>query len=426
MSLTTPILGTVSLIVGSTTQLTNSTPLGVWSSSDTSIATIDSGTGVVTTLAVGTCSIIYTVGADSISVTFTVTSALPVTNGFNFNNIYPPLQNRVLWNSQGIVSQSQRYYEDFHALNDTQILEAIRPQNGSTLTQYLANKQRSVIMECLNAVFNAPQVIDSARLCFYRSDVMLYPQPVPSMNQFVGIKMYMTRGDYSVIFNRLMLYFNNDVTFNMYLYNDMTMPPLYVKQVTAKANQQTIIDLKQDAISAYLTDTNAGGIIYFGYYQTDIPSGTNAVYYPINMAVYHPVKLWAYSSPITVDSSGNRNFVRNNIGSNNLTYGLNLEVSTYVDPTNNVERNNHLFDELIGLKMAQKVVQDIIFNFRSNGVQRVLGAKTELAQLYAELNGFKADDEIPYIKGLNYQIDREIKRVKAGFQLHETTIVGIS
>ena len=424
MPLTTPILGSTSLIVGSTSTLTNATPAGAWSSSNGAIATVDSGTGVVTTIAVGSCSIIYTVGGDSISVTFTVTSSLPVTNGFNFNNIYPALASRVLWQSQGMVSQSQRYYEDFHPLNDTTILEAIRPQNGETLTQYLANKQRSVVMECLNAVYNAPQVIDSARLCFYRADVMLYPQPVDNTNAFVGIKMLMSRGDYSVIFNSVELFFDKAISFNLYLYNDFTTPPVAVIPVTTLANQQTIISLSQSVISAYLTLMNKGGIIYFGYYQADIAAlGAKAVYYPINMQMFHPIKLWSYSAPTTGEGD-NRNFVRNNIGSNNLSYGMNLEVSTFVDATNNIIQNNFLWDELFGLKMAQKSVQDIIFNFRSNGVQRILGAKAELSQLYAALNGFSASDEIPYIKGLNSMIDREVKRVKSGFQEHQTSIVG--
>ena len=185
MALTTPIIGQTNVIVNSTTTLTNATPLGAWSSTDTAIATVDSVTGVVTTLAVGVCSIIYTVSTDSIATTFTVTSSLPVTNGFNITNLLPALQNRVLWESQGIVSDSQRYYEDVHPLNDTAILDAIRPKNGTSLTTYLASKQRAVIMECLNAVFNAPQIIDSARLCFFRADVMLYPQPVANVGAFL-------------------------------------------------------------------------------------------------------------------------------------------------------------------------------------------------------------------------------------------------
>jgi hypothetical protein len=425
MALTTPIIGQTSVIVNSTTTLTNATPLGTWSSTDISIATIDSVTGVVTTLAVGVCSIIYTVSTDSIATTFTVTSSLPVTNGFNITNLLPALQNRVLWESQGIVSDSQRYYEDVHPLNDTAILNAIRPQNGTSLTTYLASKQRSVIMECLNAVFNAPQIIDPAQLCFVRSDVMLYTQPVTNNNQFVGIKMLMAQGDYSVMYNSLELFFNSDVTFTMYLYNDMSLPPIYTKVVSARANEQVIIDLKEDVIQAYLTSTNKGGIRYFGYYQADL-GGAKAFYYPIANQHFHPIYMWAYSAPVTTDSQGNRNFQRNNIGANNLTYGLNIEVSTYVDATNNIQRNSHLFDELFGLKMAEKVVKDIIFNYRSNNVQILLGAKAELSQLYRELNGQNADDQLPYIMGLKSTIAREVKRVKAAFQEYKTTNVGIS
>lgn len=424
MSLTTPITGITSVAIGSTSQLSNSTGGGSWSSSDITIATVNSS-GLVTTVAVGTCYITYTVSSNSISIQFGVTSVLPLTNGFNFNFLYPAISNRVLWFSQGAVSDSQRYYEDGHPLANTSILDAIRPQDNTTLAAYLSNKQRSIIMECINAIFNAPQVIDEAKLCFYRSDVMLYPQPVTNQGQFVGIKMYMSQGDYSVIFNSLELYFNANVSFNMYLYNDMTMPPIAVIPVTAQANQQTIINLKQSVINTYLSPSNKGGIIYFGYYQADLGTA-QAVYYPINNQLFHPVKLWAYSSPVTTDSQGNRNFVRNNIGANNLTYGMNLEVCTFVDPTENIISNSHLFDELFILKMAEKCIKDIIFSYRSNGIQRVMSGIPELKQLYAELDGYKIDDEVPYVIGLKSQISREVKRVKDGFQKKVTSLIGVS
>jgi trimeric autotransporter adhesin len=62
---TTPavITGTGILCAGNTTSLSSATPGGVWSSANTSIATINSGTGLVTGVSGGTSTISYTIGA---------------------------------------------------------------------------------------------------------------------------------------------------------------------------------------------------------------------------------------------------------------------------------------------------------------------------------------------------------------------------
>ncbi len=66
------IHGAASVCDGSTITLADSTSGGVWSSSNTAIATVGSSTGVVTGVSSGICTISYTVG--SASATFTVTA----------------------------------------------------------------------------------------------------------------------------------------------------------------------------------------------------------------------------------------------------------------------------------------------------------------------------------------------------------------
>jgi len=85
------ISGTNSLCAGSTTILTDSTPGGVWSSSETSVATVNSA-GVVTGVSAGTASIFYTVlnaGGCSNSVGTTVNiNALPVVFNVTGGGVY--------------------------------------------------------------------------------------------------------------------------------------------------------------------------------------------------------------------------------------------------------------------------------------------------------------------------------------------------
>jgi hypothetical protein len=219
------------------------------------------------------------------------------------------------------------------------------------------------------------------------------------------------------------LFFNQAASFNLYLYNDFFLAPLITIPVTANAYEMTIIDLAETVILNNLVpEQYKGGRWYLGYWQNDLGSA-QAVYYPCGYNHFHPLEVMAFSAPGWTDPNGNRNFQRNNIGANNLMYGLNLEISTYVDATNTIYQNAHLFDELNGLLMAKQFVQDMIFSYRTGAAQRAIQSTPELAKLYGELNGYKADDEIPYVQGLKDKITREIKRVKGAMQRNVLTMV---
>src|SRR5690606_21185563 len=74
-----PISGGTTVCAGATIQLSNSTPGGNWSSSDVSIATVNT-TGTVSGVAVGSANIPYTLGSCSVSAPINVGAAIsPIT-----------------------------------------------------------------------------------------------------------------------------------------------------------------------------------------------------------------------------------------------------------------------------------------------------------------------------------------------------------
>ena len=89
------IAGTTSVCVGATTTLSNTTIGGVWSSTNTSVATINSS-GLVTAIAIGTTIIKYVVTnvsgcKDSVSTTLTINTA-------THNSVNQTACNSYLWN----------------------------------------------------------------------------------------------------------------------------------------------------------------------------------------------------------------------------------------------------------------------------------------------------------------------------------------
>jgi uncharacterized protein YjdB len=67
-----PITGVAHACTGATSHLADSTVGGTWTSSNTSVATVNATTGLVTAIAPGTCTITYTVGASFTTITFVV------------------------------------------------------------------------------------------------------------------------------------------------------------------------------------------------------------------------------------------------------------------------------------------------------------------------------------------------------------------
>jgi uncharacterized protein YjdB len=70
--------GSTSVCVGATTTLSNSTAGGTWTSSNVAVATVGSGTGVVTGVAAGSANITYTVPSGCFAVTAMVVNSNPV------------------------------------------------------------------------------------------------------------------------------------------------------------------------------------------------------------------------------------------------------------------------------------------------------------------------------------------------------------
>lgn len=71
------ITGTTTVCLGATTTLSHSVPGGTWSSSNESIATIDSVTGIATAIAIGACTITYSSGSGCSRTTTLTVRSLP-------------------------------------------------------------------------------------------------------------------------------------------------------------------------------------------------------------------------------------------------------------------------------------------------------------------------------------------------------------
>lgn len=337
------------------------------------------------------------------------------TNGYDFNRVINSLFGRVGWRQDDInlttlneLSKSGRYFDEFHSLVSVSNVNEAMPNGDNDVNDYLIALQRGVILRALNGVFCAPEYI-SQKVLFNRA----WPtndQPIVNKGQFVGLMLRPApKADLGNQVDAVTLYFDSDVTFNMYLYHEAVKLPLVVVQVTAVANTQTVVELS-DIILNYINAGSIGGTFYFGYYQSDL--GAAKAYYEQYDSIACDSYGWSFIESNQVPAE--YNFDRRNVRMNNVNYGLNFHISTFRDHTQQIVKKAPLFDNLIGLQMAAQVIEQIIFTPRSNGRERILKEGLDIAA-QLDLNGVAPINDSPYKPGIKGEIAKEYKRVFRSF-----------
>ncbi len=344
-----------------------------------------------------------------------------ITNGFNTERVLTALKGRIGWiqptvagspvlSSGNKASTSGRYFDEGHTTvraNRVKDVQEDKDLDDTAFNALLVKMDETVIMRCLNAVLNKPQLIETGLL--YERTSNLRNVVIPNQGNFCGYRIKVGKGDYAVQINNVSLFFNSAKTLNIYLFNDLIKLPLQTKSVTTVANSQTVVSL--DWVLNYNGLSNKGGMFYIGYFQEDLGNDANGIDEQLNQWV--PSKIygaWPFQSP---KISGQLDFNRINPSVVFRSYGLNLELSAYRDYTQTIVQNAHLFDEARILCMAIQVIEQIKNSTRSNDTERVAGEN--MNTLEYDLNLAFPTQERPFMAGLKAQLVREFKRVNETF-----------
>jgi len=342
-------------------------------------------------------------------------------NGYNNTTVLAALFGRLAWstdttlNTANKTSASGRYFDDgsFHSLVTVPNVKALaaEPVSPGTWDTIFAAKQNSVISRCLNGIFNE---------CEFKEQTLLYErydeqeELITNTGLAVGYKISLAkRFDISVQLNSLELYFDSAKTFNVYLFKQGSATALKTKEVTTVANTKTTI-----ALTDWLLNYKESAAYYVVYFQNDLDA-TKAIQEQVS---FHKTHLFS-ATPFTTATAGNV-FERDNLSITNEPGGLNMQVSSFKDFTNNIINQPHLFDELIGLTMAYQCIEESLYSVRSNGKERILKDQLDKIGIQIDLNGSAPISDSPQVTGLKQRIERETKRVKSSFypKVKATTI----
>lgn|GEM_PF-1347085 len=350
------------------------------------------------------------------------TDSTNYSNGFNLDLVMAALFGRIGWrqptmagspvlNSANLLTKSGRVFQEgFHALVTVANAKAIMEEPGATdqaFNSYLEGLQRSIILKAVTSVFNQPEFLTQG-LLFDRTGEN--DQVIVNGNNFVGYRLKVPPvTDIALQIDSVSLYFDRDVTFDLYLFQDNRKTPVWIQSVSAIGKQQTVINLP-DLVLNYITNVQMGGSFYIGYFQTDLGSAQAFDEQRCRVNRY-PFGWEAIESP---KNTGEYDFDRVT-GRSSRTYGLNLNTSTFRDHTQQIVRKAALFDNLIGLQMAAMIIEETIYTTRSNSTERGLKDGLEKGMAYMDLNNAMPVSDAPRVVGLQKKMAEELARVRKGF-----------
>lgn len=339
------------------------------------------------------------------------------TNGYNLNKVLSALMGRIGWKQPGIsgspvldatnlLSKSGRYFNDgsFHPLVTIANIKSCIEEIGASdvnLNAYLTTLQKSIIMRCLNGVFDGPEIVEEARI-FERYGYN--DQLITNSGKFAGYMIDVANAnDAGCQLDTVTLYFNAAATFNLYLFKDGIPAPIKTIEVTTEENSLVTVPLIDVVLNT--------GKYYFGYFQDDL-GNCQAIREQVNC--WNKTLLFA-ASPLMADATGLTSFDRDNRTYGGEPYGLNLEMSSFRDYTRQIERKANMFDEMIGLQMAYCVIEQVLYAARSNSTERILKDQVEKLGIQLDLTGAAPISQGPKVTGLRQRIEREAKKVKELF-----------
>lgn len=340
-------------------------------------------------------------------------------NGFDLKVVLPAMMGRLAWlpstiadsvplDDNNTTSRSGRYFNDgsFHSVVTTANLKACQEDpdiDEAAFNAYLQNLQQSAILRALNNVCNEPEYLEQVQL--YERYSRNNDVPINNTNQAVGYEIQLARRfDVAVQVTGAVLYFDQDVTFKLYLFRDGGAAPIWEQSVTAVAYEPTLISIP-DLYMLY----PEGSTFYLCYFQSEL--GTARAIQEDTCGWNDTLAFCARA--FNSDSTGSLQFNRQSRSYPAKANGLNLHVTSFKDWSRKIKSEPGQFDNLVGLNLAYMAIEQMIYAVRSNGSERILKDELIKTGIVLDLNGAIPIDNSPQVKGLKQRIDSEAKRVKA-------------
>lgn len=351
-----------------------------------------------------------------------------------------------------VVTLEDKYYKSIKDVPvNTEITNDEFWIETNLFSEWLEDKTKASIIKLINKFINM-KLADKASKSLIENKTLFdgtgrLTNLATNRNKFVGFEIDTIRSKgVTVKINKIGLQFTKPGKYKIFIMHSSNDAPIYIMEFerTRKNASMEWFTPKEDVLLPYESIyTDAGGSWYIGYFQSDLPEGSQAVNRdrdwstgPCKACSRSEFIAWqAWSKYIEIHpfylSEDNIQAVHFNDDFNedfekqqlhmwdpeimnytyDANYGINLDVSVYCDITDFIIRQKQLFQDVIAKQVAVDFLREFAYNPNVRTNRRSINAsRTDI--LY-ELDG---DSSSMKHSGLNYELDLALKALNFSTQ----------
>jgi len=319
---------------------------------------------------------------------------------FNANLVIPEFENLIGWKQHSSTSefqieesltetQSGEYYQQKHSALRLDIIRASLSDNIE-LSDYLKEKIQFASTEMLNDLLTIRQISGYGKTLL--DDAVLLNKmgwandKITNESRFVGFEIKVNGSiGLKALIKQIGLQFSGEESFTLYLFHSNVAEPISEIDVTTDSGGQwTWNDAFLDLYT--FSEKYKGGVFYLGYYQDDIT--TNAINntdfdfdkgaclpctggpgYQTWKSITNYYTVYPFYVPAGDYTVGQMFDLEHINYVPKVTYGLNLSLGVYCDLTRFFITNKMVFKNLLALKVAYMILNDIRYSPEINYIE---------------------------------------------------------
>lgn len=347
-----------------------------------------------------------------------------------------------------VVTLEDKYYKSIKDVPvNTEITNDEFWIETNLFSEWLEDKTKASIIKLINKFINM-KLADKASKSLIENKTLFdgtgrLTNLATNRNRFVGFEIDTVRSKgVTVKINKIGLQFTKPGKYKIFIMHSSNDAPIYIMEFerTRKNASMEWFTPKEDILLPYESIyTDAGGSWYIGYFQSDLPEGSQAVNHdrdwstgPCKACSRSEFIAWqAWSKYIEIHpfylSEDNIQAVHFNDDfekqqlhmwdpeimnfTYDANYGINLDVSVYCDLTDFIIKQKQLFQDVIAKQVAVDFLREFAYNPNVRTNRRSINAsRTDI--LY-ELDG---DSSSMKHSGLNYELDLALKALNFSTQ----------
>ena len=321
-----------------------------------------------------------------------------------------------------LVSDSGEYYQDKSPALRLDYIKATLPTT-QTLENYLNEKMESGINGIFNDIIQKRQISEFGKTLLEQSQLLnrhsWVNDKITNQGRFVGFQINVRAlSGLQTVINEIGVQLDTAQTLTLHLFHSSKEDALQTFDVTTTDSGWSWKSIEQE-LNSFLSEQYHGGVFVLGYSQADV-AGTAINYTNFNWDkgecagcnsnqyynIWRSIKdyfaiypLYWTTGNFTVGKMPN---LEDAIYINDTSFGLNLKLSVRCDLTEFFKQNRFVFKNLLNLKVAHLIMNDMKFCQQTNFVEENLKM-----MIIRDLEGDKETNAL----NISQQYERELKAV---------------